>query len=159
MLTSLGYCGNVLHGTSEEAQLDDCDMACSGNQYQYCGSGNRLSLYLDDKKEIFEPRHPPTIGSYEFLGCRTEVLGARALPGAILARKNMTNSMCADFCDGSTFFGTEYGGECFCGNVLDEESEEVDESECGMVCGGASTEFCGDANRLSVYKLKEDDGV
>ena len=156
MLIPPGYCGNKLHDTSEEAQLDDCNMACAGNQYEYCGAGNRLSLYLDDEKEIVEPRHPPTVGSYEFLGCRTEVPEVRALPDAILARNNMTNDMCADFCDGYTFFGTEYGGECFCGNVLNEESEEVDESECGMVCGGASTEFCGEANRLSVYKLRED---
>lgn len=157
MLTSPGYCGNELHGTSEEAQLDDCNMACAGNQYQYCGAGDRISLYLNDEKVIVEPAHPPTVGQYEFLGCRTEVSGVRALPDAALARSNMTNSMCAEFCDGYTFFGTEYAGECFCGNVLDEESEEVDESECSMVCGGASTEFCGDANRLSVYELKEDD--
>lgn len=132
-------------------------MACAGNQYQYCGAGNRLSLYLDDGKETVEPMHPLNVGPYEFLGCWTEISGGRALPDAILARNNMTNGMCAVFCDGYTFFGTEYGRECFCGNVLDEESEEVDESECGMVCQGANTEFCGEANRLSVYKLKEDD--
>ncbi|CAI4210256.1 unnamed protein product [Parascedosporium putredinis] len=39
------YCGDSLHETSEEAPAEDCSMVCSGDEYQYCGAGNRLELY------------------------------------------------------------------------------------------------------------------
>ena len=150
-----GYCGNKLHETSEEAPLGDCNMPCVGGQYQYCGAGNRLSVYVDATKEVIEPKHPTTIGSYQFIGCHTEASGARALPNGVLFSEDMTNSMCAEFCEGYPLFGTEYGTECFCGSAFSKGSEEVEDDECGMACGGTGAEFCGDRSRLSVYKLKE----
>lgn len=147
------YCGNTLH-SSTSVPLSECNLVCGGNSSECCGSGNRLSLYLDAEKEPVEPEHPPTVGRYEFLGCTTELPGVRALTDQNLAEEAMTNQVCADFCDGYMFFGTQYGVECYCGDVLNDASEEVEEDECGMVCGGSDAEFCGDGNRLSVYKLK-----
>ncbi|KAB5547350.1 WSC domain-containing protein [Coniochaeta sp. 2T2.1] len=39
------YCGMALDITSVAAPLEDCNMVCGGNEYQYCGAGNRLELY------------------------------------------------------------------------------------------------------------------
>lgn len=39
------FCGNTLRGGSAPAPLNDCSMTCAGDQYQYCGAGNRLELY------------------------------------------------------------------------------------------------------------------
>jgi hypothetical protein len=64
----------------------------------------------------------------------------------------MTVEKCAARCSGRKFFGTEYGGECYCGDVLGEESKGVDDGECGMLCGGDRGEFCGHAGRLSLYE-------
>lgn len=147
------YCGNTLHSATS-VPLSDCNLVCGGNPSEVCGAGNRLSLYVDAEKELVEPEHPPTVGGYEFLGCMTELPGARALTDRNLEGAGMTNQLCADFCDGYRFFGTQYGTECYCGNVLNEASEGVEEDECGMVCGGSDAQFCGDGNRLSVYKLK-----
>lgn len=132
-------------------------MPCAGDQYQYCGAGNRLSVYVDDSKEVIEPKHPPTIGDYQFTGCRTEASGMRALSDDVLFSEEMTNEMCAEFCEGYPLFGTEYGGKCFCGSAFNEGSREVDEDECGMVCKGSEEELCGDRSRLSVYKLPGDE--
>lgn len=133
--------------------MDECNIPCAGDPYQYCGAGNRLSVYADAEKEVIEPKHPPTIGIYQFVGCKTEATGVRALSEAVLFSEGMTNGMCADFCEGYPFFGTEHGAECFCGTVFNKGSEGVDEGECGMVCAGGEDEFCGDRDRLSVYML------
>ncbi|WQF79890.1 Putative hem peroxidase, carbohydrate-binding WSC, hem peroxidase superfamily [Colletotrichum destructivum] len=146
------FCGNSLAPSSAEAPLADCGMTCSGNQYEYCGGGNRLTLYRSDK-QVTDPTQPATAGAYKFLGCRTEpAQGGRALDAKATASDKMTNEACAAFCDGYSYFGTEYGGECYCGNTLPVTSLEAPASDCSMICTGSTTEYCGNGNRLSVYK-------
>ena len=98
---------------------------------------------------------PPTVGGYAWFGCWEETGGgaARALAGRSYADDGMTLDTCAGFCEGSAFFGGEYGRECYCGEALSGDSEERGPSECGMVCAGNRRQFCGAGNRLSVYRL------
>lgn len=146
------YCGDFLAASSSEAPLGDCSMTCSGNQYEYCGGGNRLTLYENNKK-VTAPSQPSTVGDYTYLGCRTEpAAGGRALNAKGTASDKMANEACAQFCDGFAYFGTEYGGECYCGTALPQTSLEAPQGDCNMLCSGNSTEYCGSGNRLSVYK-------
>ena len=46
--------------------------------------------------------------------------------------------------------GTEYGGQCFCGNQL-VGSSKVDESKCSMPCDGIAGQICGGSSVLSVW--------
>ncbi|KAL5614718.1 hypothetical protein BROUX41_004813 [Berkeleyomyces rouxiae] len=46
------YCGNSFSTGSTATNADDCSMTCSGNQYEYCGAGNRLSVYTSDESEV-----------------------------------------------------------------------------------------------------------
>lgn len=39
------YCGNELSEDSAEAPAKDCNMLCGGAKVEYCGAGNRLSVY------------------------------------------------------------------------------------------------------------------
>ncbi|KAI1342660.1 heme peroxidase [Xylariaceae sp. FL0016] len=39
------YCGNTLDSRSTAAAEGDCSMVCAGDEYEYCGAGNRLELY------------------------------------------------------------------------------------------------------------------
>src|SRR5258707_14722030 len=42
----VGYCGNALDSTSVLATTQaDCSFSCPGNQYEYCGAGNRIQMY------------------------------------------------------------------------------------------------------------------
>ena len=43
----IGYCGDSFNAGSVPAPggSNDCNMLCSGNNLQYCGAGNRLSVY------------------------------------------------------------------------------------------------------------------
>ncbi|RDL39745.1 uncharacterized protein BP5553_04085 [Venustampulla echinocandica] len=96
----------------------------------------------------------PTIGAYTFQGCYTEGTGVRALSGAsFYSYPDMTLEMCATNCAGFTYWGVEYGGECYCGNTLDATSTMAALNDCNFICPGNSYEYCGAGNRLELYKL------
>lgn len=64
----------------------------------------------------------------------------------------MTLESCASDCAGFTYFGTEYGRECYCGNAFGAGSVVAPAADCSFACAGNSAEKCGAGNRLSVYK-------
>ncbi|KAF4585582.1 WSC domain containing protein [Ophiocordyceps camponoti-floridani] len=146
------YCGSFVNGGTHPAPLTECNMPCGGDAYQYCGGSDRLELYENNNATGGTPRQPPTVADFTLVGCRTEGNGTRALSGRAAAADDMSNGKCAGFCGGATFFGTEYGRECYCGDGLDASSKVVPAEECGMVCAGDARQLCGAANRLSVYR-------
>ncbi|KAK2590972.1 hypothetical protein QQS21_011331 [Conoideocrella luteorostrata] len=149
------YCGSYLADSSKTAPIGDCNMPCSGDQYEYCGgAGGRLELYQNPNITTGNPEQPAAVGNYVLVGCQTEGNGTRALAGSSVAQDNLTNEICANWCKDYEYFGTEYGRECYCGNTLATSSTVAPATECRMLCGGSNTEYCGASNRLSVYKKK-----
>ncbi|KAH6611106.1 wsc domain containing [Trichoderma cornu-damae] len=148
------YCGSFLDATSTTAPLADCNMPCGGNQFEYCGASNRLELYINPNLTGGSPEQPAAAGDFVLVGCQTEGNGTRALTGAATATGTMSNEDCAAFCANFTYFGTEYGSECYCGNALDPSSLKAPASDCNMLCSGNELEYCGAGNRLSVYTKK-----
>lgn len=136
-------------------------MMCNGNSTEFCGGPNRLNAYSLGTAAPPPPPPPPppaggptqpaTIANYNFLHCRTEATGIRALSSATFAADTMTLESCASFCGAYTYFGVEYGQECYCGDQFNAGSVEAPQSECNMVCPGNSAQYCGAGNRLSVY--------
>lgn len=68
----------------------------------------------------------------------------------------MTPKACTDHCAerGYLIAGTEYSGECFCGNAFVNHGgkvKQVEESQCNMPCKGDQGIICGGPARLSVY--------
>ncbi len=41
----------------------------------------------------------------------------------------------------------------YCGNTINAGSVEAPVTECSMVCGGNSFDYCGAGNRLQLYSL------
>ncbi|PVH86433.1 WSC-domain-containing protein [Cadophora sp. DSE1049] len=97
------------------------------------------------------PAIVPSVGLYNYAGCYTEGTNVRALSGALYANDSLTIQMCAQACSAYTYFGAEYGRECWCGNSFGAGSTLVSDKDCTKVCGGDSTQYCGNGNRLSVY--------
>ncbi|KAK3945202.1 putative fungistatic metabolite [Diplogelasinospora grovesii] len=183
------YCGNSLAASSSQAANADCNMVCGGNQYEYCGAGNRLELYATSTLSasasatstssvvsstatgsstvvsstgvsVSSSAQPSqtlgikqTVGSYTFVGCQTEGTGIRALSAATYADDAMTLESCAAYCKGYTYWGTEYGRECYCGNSIDSTSTTAPLADCNMVCAGNKYQYCGAGNRLELYEL------
>ncbi|KAK2734225.1 hypothetical protein FQN57_001746 [Myotisia sp. PD_48] len=145
------FCGTTPAPGSEAAPLSDCSYPCTGDATQRCGGSRRLSLYHN--AILTGPSHPATVGDYEFYGCVTDAVGARTLSERTTSSSAMTLEMCSTFCDGYTFFGTEYSVECFCGNALATGATTVPTSDCSMTCSGNANNLCGNGDRLSVYRL------
>ncbi|KAH8598152.1 hypothetical protein B0O99DRAFT_55550 [Bisporella sp. PMI_857] len=91
---------------------------------------------------------------WSYHGCFSDS-NDRVLSGikfANIGHRQVTNTKCVAYCDskGFSMAGTEYGGQCFCGNAL-SGSTSVEESKCNMPCEGDNKETCGGSLTLSVY--------
>lgn len=56
------------------------------------------------------------------------------------------------------YAGVEYGRECWCGDTLNLVGDvgavpggKVGDGDCGFVCPGNSSEFCGGRGRMSLF--------
>ncbi|KAK3360011.1 hypothetical protein B0T25DRAFT_621313 [Lasiosphaeria hispida] len=155
------YCGNILHGTSTAAPEGECSMLCSGDRTEYCGAGNRIELYSTTATRSTSAAPTPTgklarkpiVGTFALVGCQTEATAGRALALAAYADDSMTLESCAAYCNAYTYFGTEYGRECYCGNSLSSGSAPAPEDDCSVICAGNVFEYCGGGNRLELYKV------
>ncbi|KAH8590515.1 WSC domain-containing protein [Bisporella sp. PMI_857] len=99
------------------------------------------------------PVRTPVVGSYSFQGCYTESTTGRALSGAsFYDYVGMTLEICAANCAAFTYFGVEYGGECYCGNSLNAGSIPASLADCSFTCPGNPDEYCGAGNRLELYR-------
>ncbi|KAI9745488.1 MAG: hypothetical protein M1818_001022 [Claussenomyces sp. TS43310] len=98
--------------------------------------------------------HVPAVGNYSWIGCYTEATDARALSNAAKVNyTSMTVEICAEFCTPLfSMFGLEYGGECYCGDLLQQGSVPASTTDCNMACDGNQYEYCGAGNRLDVYR-------
>ncbi|KAK5664279.1 hypothetical protein OQA88_497 [Cercophora sp. LCS_1] len=132
------------------------------------GSGGRTSTVIDtvtvwETKTVYADGPAPTksssesgpagnIGAFKYVGCFRDA-SDRVLAGKI--RPNLgkiSNTNCVNYCasEGWPVAGTEYGGQCYCGNGL-TSIEKIPESECKMSCEGADNETCGGSWALTLY--------
>lgn len=107
------------------------------------------------------PTGPTTVQKgvgFSYLGCYSDSVNSRALVGLSnpgVASQNDVEQ-CASECTAFTYFGVEYGAECYCGNAITGGSALVagntpDMTGCNMVCSGNATEYCGGSNRINMY--------
>ncbi|ESZ98504.1 hypothetical protein SBOR_1166 [Sclerotinia borealis F-4128] len=166
------WCGNQLSngGTLAPEGISGCAQLCAGNSSEYCGGTNRLDVYDFNNTTIVTAPSTTittgatpsstnlssiqqTVGVYTYIGCQTEATGARAFASKASDANNMTLELCEASCIGYTYFGTEYGRECYCGNVFSAGSVSAPNTDCSFPCAGNSSEFCGASGRLTVYQL------
>ncbi|KZM24763.1 uncharacterized protein EKO05_0003450 [Ascochyta rabiei] len=145
------YCGNVQNANSISTTASDCNMPCNGDSTQTCGAGQRLSLY---KTVGWSPPINPAVDGYDYFGCYSETAPNRALSDSSVHSDSMTVDMCAASCQGSAFFGLEFGRECHCGSKINEGSTPEPEGDCSLLCPGNTKTLCGSSQRLNVYKNK-----
>ncbi|KAE9379342.1 WSC-domain-containing protein [Stipitochalara longipes BDJ] len=157
------WVGNVIPNPSSKVSDALCNYQCAGDSTQICGgNGGYISIYYDSSRYFPAngtiigtsgkgPALVPTIGNYSYQGCYLDTANPRPLTG-IQLQNNGAESLeaCAKYCTGYTYFGTEYGQECYCGNTLGYATVEP-WTDCYMLCTGNSTEYCGAGNRLSLY--------
>lgn len=149
------YCGQTVNGPhAEESQ---CNLPCKGNETQTCGGNGIFSVYSDP---TFEPIEDVTIEDYDNLGCWTD---DSSMGRALTYRQDqvdgatLTTEKCLQACrdGGFPFAGTEFGGECYCGVVIGNDTYAAPADECNMPCNGNSGQSCGGRGRLNLYVADE----
>ncbi|RFU31980.1 hypothetical protein B7463_g4374, partial [Scytalidium lignicola] len=148
------YCGNALQNGGAPAPDGNagCNMACDGNSGETCGGANRLNLYQYSSST---PSGGNPLPGWTFQGCYTDNVNGRTLGTAEGVTGGMTNEKCQTACANAGFSiaGTEYAGECWCGNTYANSGGPAPDGSagCSMACSGDSGETCGGSNRLDVY--------
>lgn len=99
-------------------------MRCSGDIKATCGGTSRISLY---KAINFVPfvTKSVDVASYAYRGCYTDAVNSRTLKDEYFFGEDITTTKCASLCKGSTYFGTEYSGECCCRTIFPQRAVEV----------------------------------
>ncbi|GKT42002.1 WSC domain-containing protein [Colletotrichum spaethianum] len=164
------WCGNSFTAGSVPAPASQCGMKCMGNQLQYCGDGNRLSVYTIG--DSTQPSSSSVTGSatgaattsaapvatglptgWTNQGCWVDNLNGRILPNQLPDDPAMTLASCAQACSaaGYTVAGAEYHTQCFCGNAIYYGGAlATDATTCNTPCGGKPAEMCGGPNRMII---------
>ena len=98
---------------------------------------------------------PPQSTGWASLGCYTDDTTSRTLPyiaSPAGGSPALTNALCQSTCQslGYVLAGTEYSGECYCGNYISSTANPAT-TGCDMACYGDAAEKCGGSNRLTVY--------
>ncbi|KAL4726164.1 hypothetical protein ACLX1H_006841 [Fusarium chlamydosporum] len=155
------YCGSTVGGP----QVDDsqCSFPCTGDNTETCGSDNDLSIWQDPTFKTTDlggvitnlPGTVQSIAGYKPNGCYTDNSSkghALAWPMDVDSSK-MTPTTCLTACadQGFPLAGLEYGGECYCGNVLANDTIKANVGDCSMPCNGDNTLLCGGSSRMSIY--------
>ncbi|GAB1311342.1 WSC domain-containing protein [Madurella fahalii] len=137
------WCGNSPPNTP--APESECSFRCAGDDSQICGAGNRINVWGSPLPS------PETVADFEYFGCFTDKGDERGLRGRVTYDPAMTLEKCASACSGYSYFGVEFGSQCYCGTYLEDSSVERPQAECSMRCGGDYNNVCGDADRLNVF--------
>lgn len=99
---------------------------------------------------------PSAIAGYSYKGCFSDNVNARVLTGvkfADIGNKQVSTTKCIAYCSarGFSLAGTEFGGQCFCGNAL-VGSTKIAEAKCNLKCEGGASETCGGPDALTIYE-------
>ena len=118
------FCGNYLQNGAKAAAQSDCNMRCSGDATQFCGAGDRLSVYSNSTANL-TVYAVPTVQktdlpeNWAYVGCLHDDApgGVRALPYQLILQNNNTANNCISQCSafGYPYGGLEYGDECYVG--------------------------------------------
>ncbi|AEO70370.1 glyoxal oxidase-like protein [Thermothielavioides terrestris NRRL 8126] len=159
------YCGNSFNAGSVPAPDTDCNFPCAGDGSEYCGAGNRLSVYgkngtapassTSSAPATTTSSSPVVTGlpaGWTAQGCWIDGLQGRILPDQLPDSQSNSPAECANACAAAGYIisGTEYGVQCFCGNAIYNGGAKTADSDCNMACPGDATQTCGAGNRLNI---------
>jgi len=155
------YCGNNFESGSVAAPASDCSQPCAGNSLEYCGNGQRLSVYVLNGTVIPTATTSAVAvvttfpAGWTSQGCWQDGPNGRIM-STYQAPDNsqLTPQSCAGLCDslGYSISGTEYYRQCFCSNAIYNGGvQSSDTSHCNTPCSGNSSVNCGGPGYLTIY--------
>ncbi|KAL8664532.1 MAG: hypothetical protein Q9202_002941 [Teloschistes flavicans] len=97
----------------------------------------------------------PTVTGFDYQGCYTDSSSARVLTGKSTSSSTMSYKTCASYCSGYTYWGVEFGSQCYCGNSFTNPTTSAPASDCSTKCSGDATQVCGAGNRMNLFKSNQ----
>ncbi|CAM9620770.1 unnamed protein product [Ectocarpus sp. 6 AP-2014] len=134
------HCSDTIENILDLNLEGTCDMTCAGDASQICGGYYSNNIYENDVDAEDDPA---------YLGCYSDPADNRVFVREA-SSDDMTSEVCASLCVGSSFYGTQYSQECWCGDINAQYSANG-EGECDMTCSGDSDEICGGSYSMDVY--------
>ncbi|KAJ3165020.1 hypothetical protein HK101_000308, partial [Irineochytrium annulatum] len=165
----------AIRGNAGTAPASDCSFPCNGNKAQICGAGNRLSAYFfgapptSTSTTTVAPTTtaPPATSAapasttsttaaaasgWNSIGCMVDSGNphtfAHQFPGSTYTFETCSSNAAAA---GYTYFGLEYGGECWADTAIRGNAAKAPASDCSFPCNGNPAQLCGAGSRLSAY--------
>ncbi|KAM0701049.1 hypothetical protein Q7P35_011410 [Cladosporium inversicolor] len=91
--------------------------------------------------------------AWQYQGCWSDNVNNRTLSLMADAGGHVSNVKCQTLCSrlGYSLAGTEYAGECFCGNRVNGLAQQISDDLCNMACTGDASQVCGGPNAVSLY--------
>jgi hypothetical protein len=147
----------------------ECSTLCSGNTFQFCGAGGRLTVYAitgtppaptSTIQTTAAPSSTAPVATSFPTGWSSQ--GCWAEPnGRLLSHQqpdSTTNTLesCVQTCAGLGYqvAGTEFGVQCFCDNfVYNGGALAANQDDCNVRCAGNPNEYCGGPNRVSMFSV------
>jgi hypothetical protein len=166
------YCGNTFNAGSVLAN-GQCTMLCMGNNFQYCGAGDRLSVYVLNGQAASSSSTSvgsttgtaasstttaPPVGTgfptgWTSQGCWIDGRQGRILEYQAPDSATNTQQSCAQHCAarGYKISGTEYHAQCFCGNaIINGGVTATNQADCNTPCSGNPAQMCGGGDRMTI---------
>ncbi|CAM9117065.1 unnamed protein product, partial [Sphacelaria rigidula] len=150
-------CGEAGDDYDAFGDATNCDKPCSGDADQTCGGFFAANVYLYG--DIGPEPAPPAIFTpegYTYMGCYADNIDDRVLTGDVIKEDpTMESEGCAQLCKGKAYFGTQYGNECWCGEVgrATDDFTRFGPGVCNFDCEGDDKQKCGGRNSISIYAL------
>jgi hypothetical protein len=152
------YCDYSIRFSAVAAAATECNVPCGGNTNQTCGGASRINIFGNGKALPTTPAAVvgPGAISWASNGCFTDnSIGTRTLALHLEpATGGVTPQTCVNTCAAAnqTVAGVEFGSECWCGNVVNVNATKVADNQCGTACDANPAFFCGDNNRINIFK-------
>ncbi|KAK3383119.1 glyoxal oxidase-like protein [Lasiosphaeria ovina] len=165
------YCGNTFNAGSVAAPATDCSFLCMGNAFEYCGAGNRLSVYVKDtaapsgsssvgvsstSSSSVASSSAPTVSGlptgWSSQGCWIDGAHGRILSYQSPDSQANSQTACATLCKnaGYSISGVEYSVQCFCGNSILNGGVQTAITDCSNTCPGNPAQKCGAGDRMNI---------
>jgi hypothetical protein len=103
----------------------------------------------------YNPVYYQNVTGWDYVGCAPDSVSSRTLPNSTYMSGDMTVEGCLSYCKskGLNYAGLEYSTQCYCGSSLPAALGPTPGvlGNCFSPCAGNSSQYCGGANRLSIY--------
>ncbi|CAM9602454.1 unnamed protein product, partial [Sphacelaria rigidula] len=149
------WCGAAGTEFDKYGTSTSCTVPCAGDSSATCGGSYAFELYITPAAPSPAPSTAPTPAPtlYLDLGCFKDLRDSRVFANP-LTDDSMTYAVCAAHCSAYTYFGVQYGKECWCGaagTIFDINGSAT----CDIPCAGDSSAICGGTFAFNAFTVPE----